>query len=266
MSYRFEKLGPERFLVWDLLRETDPYYLNHHLFDTDLTAVEADRAERRASGKPVPSYVAYTLAAYGRSLAEYPNFNSYLRLYPLTRLAIYDGVDISLTIEREWEGRRIVLLGLLRNAQEMGVEAIHQFLASRRDAPLESLEEFQRYKTLLKLPAFCRWHLFQIFCKPFPRLMRQIVGTTAFTSIGKFGTTMTTPLSPRSCTLSLGKVEDRPRARSGQAVVTRSVWLTLTYDHRVADGAEIAAMGDRLRERLERWPAEPAPLQKSLRG
>lgn len=262
MSYRFEKLGPDRYLVWDLLRETDPYYLNHHLFDTDLTAVEADRARRRESGAPVPSYVAYALAAYGRSLAEFPRFNSYLRVFPWTRLAVYDGVDVSLTIERDWDGRRIVLLGLLRDAQSQSVEAIHEFLRSRRDKPLESLDEFQKYKMLLKLPAFCRWHLFQIFCKPFPRLMRQIVGTTAFTSIGKFGTTATTPLSPRTVTLSLGKVEDRPRARDGQAIVARSVWLTLTYDHRIADGAELAAMGDRLRERLERWPAEPAPLPR----
>ena len=51
MSFEYESLGPDRYLVWDLLRETDPYYLNHHLFDTDFTAIEADREGRRAAGR-----------------------------------------------------------------------------------------------------------------------------------------------------------------------------------------------------------------------
>ncbi|MFZ2958208.1 MAG: hypothetical protein WA705_15070 [Candidatus Ozemobacteraceae bacterium] len=302
MTYQFKKLGVDRYLVWDLLREIDPYYLNHHLFDTDMTAVENDRDMRRKAGKTVPSYVSYALAAYSRTLAEFPELNSYLRVYPLTRLAVYDGVDVALTIERHWNDRRIVLLALLRNAQTRSVDEIHEFLRHRRDDPLESLDEFNRYKSLLRLPGFCRWYLFQLFCKPFPSIMRQIVGTTAFTSVGRFGTTFTTPLSPRTCTLSLGKVEVRPRVTNApesvssanspekcvpsgafspttggpdahhrentgsQAIAAAqtsasgsplraalSVWLTLTYDHRIADGADIARAGDALRNRLEHW-------------
>ena len=252
MSFEYQPLGADRYLVWDLLRETDPYYLNHHLLDTDFTAVEADRQRRRAEGQAAPTYVAYVLAAYGRTLGEFPTLNSYLRLYPFTRLAVYKGVDVSLTIERDWNGRRIVLLGLLREAQALGVDEVHAFLQERREKPLEELDEFSRYKLLLKVPVFLRWHLFQLLVKPFPGLLRRMVGTTAFTSIGRFGSTATTPLSPRSCTLSLGKVEERPRAKDGAVVAALSAWLTVTYDHRVADGAEVARFGTRLRDRLEK--------------
>ncbi|MFZ2957809.1 MAG: 2-oxo acid dehydrogenase subunit E2 [Candidatus Ozemobacteraceae bacterium] len=31
------------------------------------------------------------------------------------------------------------------------------------------------------------------------------------------------------------------------------MWFTLTYDHRIVDGANIARAGDVLRERLEHW-------------
>ncbi|MBI3038131.1 hypothetical protein HYY75_03625, partial [bacterium] len=172
MTYKFVKLEAERYLVWDLLRETDPYYLNHHLFDTNLSAVEDDRKRRRAEGRVVPSYLAYSLAAYGRMLAQFPRFNSYLRIWPTTRLAVYGGVDIALTIERTWKQRHIVLLALLRNAQNLSIDEIHEFLRIRRDAPLEDLSEFSRFQRLLKVPAFCRWHLFQVFVKPFPSLMR----------------------------------------------------------------------------------------------
>ncbi|MBF0501046.1 MAG: 2-oxo acid dehydrogenase subunit E2 [Candidatus Riflebacteria bacterium] len=263
MSYEFRKLYSDRYLIWDLLRETDPYYLNHHLFDTDMTAIETDIAARQASGRVIPSYIAYTLAAYARTLTDFPELNSYLRIYPFTRLAVYDGVDIAITIERIWNGRRIILLGLLRDAQKLTVDEIQEFLRRWRDEPLESLDEFTRYRSLLRVPAFCRWYLFQIFCKPFPTLMRQMVGTTAFTSIGRHGTTFTTPLSPRTCTLSLGRVEPRPRVSTdktgeemlsyGSVRAALSAWLTLTYDHRIIDGVDVARAGDTIRTRIERW-------------
>ncbi len=255
MTYELRRLGADRYLVWDLLRETDPYYLNHHLFDVDFRAIEADRTVRRTAGTEAPSYIAYALAAYGRTLKKLPELNSYLRRWPFERLAVYRHVDVALTVERDWNGQRIVLLSLLTDAGNRSVEDIHAFLQSRRQLPLEELPEFASYLRLLKLPAFCRWHLFQVFCKPFPEIMRRIVGTTAFTSIGRFGTTFTTPLSPRTCTLSMGRVEPRPRAIDGNAKVALSSWLTLTYDHRIVDGAGVARAGDHLRDILASWPS-----------
>ncbi|MBF0410123.1 MAG: 2-oxo acid dehydrogenase subunit E2 [Candidatus Riflebacteria bacterium] len=253
MSFEYKELGPDRYLVWDLLRESDPYYLNQHIFDIDFTELEQNRELHRKDGKPAPSYVAYCLYAYSRVLNEFPLLNSYLRLYPLTKLALYKGVDISLTIEREWLGKRIVLLALLKDAQNMKIEEIDAFLKSRKNDSLESLDEFSRYKSLLKIPAFLRWRLFQIFVKPFPGFLRQLVGTTAFTSIGKFGTDFTTPISPRTITLSLGRVCERPRSVDGVVVSRLSAWLTLTYDHRVIDGADTARAGERIRNMLENW-------------
>ncbi len=252
MGFELRSLGPERYLVWDLLHETDPYYLNQHLFDVDFSAIETDRERRKRAGLIVPSYVAYVLEGYGHMLAKFPELNSYLRVYPFTKLAVYSGVDISLTVEREWEGRRIVLLAILRDAQNKSAEEIHEFLRARRERPLEELDEFTRYKKLLKVPAFCRWRLFQLCVKPFPGLMRELVGTTAFTSIGKFGSTLTTPLSPRTVTLSLGRVEPRPRVIGNDVRPALSAWVTVTYDHRVSDGAEVARFGDELRRYLER--------------
>ena len=251
MSYDLRPLGPERFLVWDLLRETDPYYLNHHLFDIDMTAIEEDIQRRLAAGEPLISYLAYVLSAYACMLAEFPVLNSYLRIWPLTRLAVYRGVDIAFPIERIWEGNSIVLLGLLKDAQNLKVDEINSFLSERRDAPLDSLPEFGSYKRLLKIPSWCRWWLFQLGAKPFPGLMRRLVGTTAVTSVGKFGTTLTTPLSPHSCTVSLGLVETRPRVVEGRVEPRLSAWITVTYDHRVADGAFVARFGAGLRRRLE---------------
>lgn len=251
MSFDLRPLGPDRLLVWDLLRETDPYYLNHHLFDTDMTVVEADVQRRLAAGEGLVSYVAYALWAYARTLAKFPILNSYLRAWPLTRLAVYRGVDIAFPIERDWEGSSIVLLGLLRDAQKLEVGEINAFLRSRKEAPLDSLTEFDSYRSLLRLPSWCRWWLFQLAAKPFPGLMRRLVGTTAFTSVGRFGTTLTTPLSPRTCTLSLGRVENRPRVVDGTVLPRMSVWITITYDHRVIDGGEVARFGDDLRRRLE---------------
>jgi pyruvate/2-oxoglutarate dehydrogenase complex dihydrolipoamide acyltransferase (E2) component len=251
MPYKFVDLGPDRYLVWDLLRESDPYYLNHHLLDTDFSGVQAARDKARALGKDPPSFTAYALSAYAKTLREFPELNSYLRIWPTTKLAVYSGVDIALTMERRWNDKKIVLLALLKSAEHLNAEQINDFLNQRRDSPLESLEEFEGYKRLLKVPAFCRWHLFQVFIKPFPSLMRQLVGTTAFTSIGKFGTNITTPISPRTVTLSTGKIEPRPRSVNGRVESRLSGWMTVTYDHRVADGADIGRFANTVKQRIQ---------------
>lgn len=276
MTHSLKKLARQRYLIWDLLRETDAFYLNHHLFDVDFSAIEADRQARLNPGEPAPSYVAYALAAYGRTLATFRSLNSYFRRWPRARLAVYDQVDVAVTIERDFLGQRVVLLSVLTDAASRPVADIHAFLQHRRQAPLDTLAEYTVYRRLLGLPAWWRRFAFRTFCKPSPASIQRVCGTTAFTSIGRLGSTFTTPLSPCTCTMSLGRVEPRPRAVGGTVAVRPSAWVTLTYDHRVADGADIARAGNHLRDALEQWndtaatshrpPATSRPPEDGKRG
>jgi 2-oxoisovalerate dehydrogenase E2 component (dihydrolipoyl transacylase) len=64
--------------------------------------------------------------------------------------------------------------------------------------------------------------------------------TVTISNVGTFGAEFGTPIInwPESSILALGAIVERPLMDSGQLVVRPTVTLSLSFDHRVADGAE----------------------------
>lgn len=251
-DHRLNKLSGDRRLVWDLLSDTDPYYLNHQIVLVDFTAVENARKAAAASGALKPTYVAYTLYAISKALGGFPVFNSYLRSFPSARLALYKNIDICFTVERTKPGgAKYVGLSVLRNCEHKSFTEMNAEFEEIKKSDYEKTADYKNRRLFLMIPGFIRMFLFRLFYKPFPSKMRQIAGTCAFTSVGKHGVDFTTPLSPKSITFSLGRVGLRPMTDGGSVEARMCAYITLTYDHRIADGAECAALGERLKNIIE---------------
>jgi 2-oxoglutarate dehydrogenase E2 component (dihydrolipoamide succinyltransferase) len=78
-------------------------------------------------------------------------------------------------------------------------------------------------------------------------------GTFTLTNAGGFGALLTTPIinQPEVAILGIHKIEDRPVARDGQVVIRPMMWLALSYDHRIVDGAPAVQFLRRVCELLE---------------
>jgi 2-oxoglutarate dehydrogenase E2 component (dihydrolipoamide succinyltransferase) len=78
-------------------------------------------------------------------------------------------------------------------------------------------------------------------------------GTFSITNGGVFGSLLSTPIlnRPQSGILGMHKIQDRPVAVDGQAVVRPMMYLALTYDHRLVDGREAVRFLVRIKECLE---------------
>ncbi len=65
-------------------------------------------------------------------------------------------------------------------------------------------------------------------------------GTFTITNGGVFGSLLSTPIlnPPQVGILGLHKIQERPVAVGGQAVVRPMMYVALTYDHRIVDGSE----------------------------
>jgi pyruvate dehydrogenase E2 component (dihydrolipoamide acetyltransferase) len=87
----------------------------------------------------------------------------------------------------------------------------------------------------------------------------QLTGSTiTVTNVGTFGSSFGTPIInyPEAAILALGRVEPRPLLREGTVEARPGVTLSLSFDHRIIDGADAdRAMSD-LRMLLE----DPARL------
>jgi pyruvate/2-oxoglutarate dehydrogenase complex dihydrolipoamide acyltransferase (E2) component len=77
--------------------------------------------------------------------------------------------------------------------------------------------------------------------------------TFTVTSAGKLGGLLTTPLvnHPEVAILSIGRVAERPVVRDGEIVARPTGYVSITFDHRVVDGARAAEFGLAVIRRLE---------------
>lgn len=80
-------------------------------------------------------------------------------------------------------------------------------------------------------------------------------GTFTVSNLGMFGIDAFTPILnlPQAAILGIGRIVEEPVVRNGRLEVGQTLTLSLTFDHRVVDGAPAARWLQRLHERI------PAP-------
>jgi pyruvate dehydrogenase E2 component (dihydrolipoamide acetyltransferase) len=77
-------------------------------------------------------------------------------------------------------------------------------------------------------------------------------GTFTISNLGSFGADAFTPIvnPPQCAILGVGRIVDKPVAVAGQVQVRPMMWLSLTFDHRIVDGAPAARFLQELGDRL----------------
>jgi len=84
--------------------------------------------------------------------------------------------------------------------------------------------------------------------------LEELKGSTfTISNFGSFGGTYATPIInyPDVAILGTGKISDRPWVKDGQIVIRKVLSLSLTFDHRVVDGAEAAQFLNKIIQYLE---------------
>lgn len=88
-------------------------------------------------------------------------------------------------------------------------------------------------------------------------------GTFTLSNFGSYGGDFETPIlnAPQSALLGIGRIGDEPVVRDKQIVIRPMMMISLTFDHRLIDGALAGRFRSRLRELLE----QPALMLAHLR-
>lgn len=162
--------------------------------------------KQSANGAP-PSYNDILIHLVARTLRERPQLNA---CWHRDGVHQYDDIHIALAVDTELG----LLAPVVRHADQLSLEQIagrtRQLVADARDS----------------------------------RLSRQHLegGTFTLTNLGTFGIDAFTPILnlPQAGILGVGRIVEEPVVREGQIVVGHTLMLSLTFDHRVADGAPAA--------------------------
>jgi pyruvate dehydrogenase E2 component (dihydrolipoamide acetyltransferase) len=162
--------------------------------------------------------VATTLEACAASLQEFPELNARLEGDEIVYL---DRYDFGVAVQTD-QG---LVVPVVRDCEKR--------TRAELDAEIERLAESARAGTL----------------KP-----EELRGSTfTVTSAGKLGGLLQTPIvnHPEVAILSIGRIAERPVVRNSELVAAPIGYVSVTFDHRVVDGARAAEFGLAVIRRLE---------------
>ena len=171
------------------------------------------------SGLDLTQLVPTVLKACAETLKEFPELNARLER---DEIVFLDRYDLGVAVQTD-EG---LVVPVVRDCDTRSVEEL--------GADVARLAESARAGSL----------------KP-----EELRGSTfTVTSAGKLGGLMQTPIVnyPEVAILSIGRIGPRPVVRDGEVVVGETGYVSLTFDHRVVDGAHAAEFGLAVIRKLER--------------
>lgn len=162
--------------------------------------------------------IATVMKACAEALVEFPELNARLEGDEIVYL---DRFDFGLAVQTD-QG---LVVPVVRGVDAKSIEEIHEDVARIADGARQGVLA--------------------------PEELRN--STFTITSAGKLAGLFQTPIvnHPEVAILSIGRIEPRPVVRDGEVVVRRTGTLSLSFDHRVIDGARAAGFGLAVIERLQ---------------
>lgn len=181
--------------------------------------MEADmtNATRLHEEKQV-SYTDILVKAVAKALAEHSIVNSSL---DGEQIKIFEDVNIGVAVATE----KGLVVPVIRNADKKGLEEI--------SSTLNDLIEKAKTGKLSK--------------------EELSGGTFTITNLGMFGVEIFTPIinPPETAILGVGKIVEKPVIVNKEIAVKSMMYLSLSYDHRVIDGAPAAQFLQKMKQYLE---------------
>jgi pyruvate dehydrogenase E2 component (dihydrolipoamide acetyltransferase) len=164
------------------------------------------------------SYTDMLVKAVAKALAEHPIINSTLEN---EKIKIFADVNVGVAVATE----RGLIVPVIYNADRKTLEEI----ASMSKELVEKAKQGRLTKEELT------------------------GGTFTITNLGMYGVDVFTPIvnPPETAILGVGRVVERPVVVDGQIVIKPVMQLSLTFDHRVVDGAPAAKFLQKVKQAME---------------
>jgi pyruvate dehydrogenase E2 component (dihydrolipoamide acetyltransferase) len=200
------------------LRTTAPVTLTTTADASNLVSLRAQFKAADPSGRDVPSYTDFVVKLSALALRDHPRLNA---RWDDDCIVIHNDIHIGIAVDTEAG----LLVPVILDAAGLGLRSIA--------ARARMLIEKARARRLS------------------PNEMQG--GTFTVTNLGAFGVEAFTPIvNPPECAiLGMGRIARIPAMQGDQAVGRERIFLSLTFDHRIVDGAPAARFLQDLTKKIE---------------
>jgi 2-oxoglutarate dehydrogenase E2 component (dihydrolipoamide succinyltransferase) len=192
--------------------------------EADMTRVvetrERNKAEFEKRYETKLTYMPFFVRACTEALRSFPTVNASI---DGTNVVLHKEMNIGIAVALDWG----LIVPVIKNAEEknfLGLQRAITDLAERARAKKLKPEEVQE-------------------------------GTFSITNPGTFGGLMGLPVisQPNVAILGIGAIQKRPVVVNDAIAIRSMVYLTLSYDHRVVDGAIAHQFMGKVKSALENW-------------
>jgi pyruvate/2-oxoglutarate dehydrogenase complex dihydrolipoamide acyltransferase (E2) component len=229
-------MASKRHIIHGFL-ELDVTEAQHHLHSITLS-----------NGQPA-SFTAFILASYARAIQQHPHVQAFRDIRG--RLIVFHEVDVSTLVEPSPGAAAIP--HVIRNAHARSVIDISQEIRRVQASPRPWGKQGRAVAIGSRMPRFLRLMYMRII-KLNPKTFKRIAGTTVVSSIGMFGKRGGWGLgflAYHTLGLLVGGIADTPMAHEGKIAMRKCLYLTLSFDHDLVDGAPAARFARTFSELVE---------------
>jgi pyruvate/2-oxoglutarate dehydrogenase complex dihydrolipoamide acyltransferase (E2) component len=196
------------------------------------------------------SIISYFIHAAARVIAKYPEANSGFSGRLVPRVAQYNTVSAKFTLDKNIGEQRVVLSALISDANKMSLRGIQNVIKYYKNNEFEEIREFASLKKLHRLPLFLGQTLFSLVIGKLTE-RKSILGTFSVTSLGHKPINSFFSVGGTTLTFGIGRIQSRPVVQDQQIKIAPLMRLSMTFDHRMIDGAMAADILNDVKEALE---------------
>lgn len=251
---RVVPLPKSRRFMEEAIRSTHNKPMMHGLLEVDVTKARTFMREAKARTGQSPSFTAFMIGCLGRAVDEHREVHALRN--GRKQLMLFADVDVLTWIERDVAGQPVVLPCIVRAANRKSFRTIHDDIRSAQVQDLATID-VGGAKASQMLPTWLYRPYFSFVVRVgqwFPREWKKRWGTVTLSALGMEGRGAgwgIPPSSPSICWITVGGIGEKRHDVDGQLVTKEYLSLTVSFDHRMIDGAPATRFTERLKELIE---------------
>jgi pyruvate/2-oxoglutarate dehydrogenase complex dihydrolipoamide acyltransferase (E2) component len=230
-------------------RSCSPVYIDTDVDMSKILKLREDAGLKNQTKHSIISYFIYTAA---RVIAKYPQALSSISGGLIPRVAQYNLVNAKFTLDKNIGSQRAVLSAVVTDANKVSVSEIQEIVSYYKNSPFEEIKEFAGIKKLHKLPLALGQTLFNLFMANLTQ-RNNLMGTFSVSSLGHKAVNSFFSTGGTTLTFGIGRIQSRPVVQNQQITIAPLMRLSMTFDHRLIDGAMAADILNDIKEALENF-------------